>query len=74
MTYYWDFFGPDSSTTAEHFNRHLATFLTTLSLADCTHGTLSLEDNHCAAWCTTTNPASCQAIEQRLRPRRKDDA
>jgi hypothetical protein len=70
MTYYWDFFGPDAPRTAEHFRRHLITFLQTAAIDGCDHGVLSLAEGHSAAWCAAPNDDACALIEQRLRPRR----
>jgi hypothetical protein len=71
MTYYWDFFGPDAQRTADHFLRHLLTFLMSSPALDgCRYGVLSLSEGHAAAWCAVPSDAAGALVEQRLRPRR----
>jgi hypothetical protein len=70
VTYFWDFFGPHSAETAQHFDRHLGEFLKKHGIAGCETGVESEGEGHTAAFCKTP-PEACAAIERALRPRRR---
>ena len=68
-TYYWDFFGPRATPTAEHFVEHLDGFLAEHAITGCETGLASEGRGHAAAYCVA--PAEHHgAIERALKPRR----
>lgn len=71
-TYYWDFFGPRSAGTAQHFETHLGEFLVRHGLEGCKTGLVSEGPGHHAVYCET--PESARAIvETALRPKRSSE-
>ena len=68
-TYFWDFFGPNATPTAEHFMRHLDEFLVINGYAGCTTGVVSSGANHHAVFCKAA-PEWEHSIESSLKPRR----
>jgi hypothetical protein len=69
-TFLWDFFGPNATGTATHFERHLREFLQKNALEGCTTGTESEGEGHMGVFCTTP-PAASEAVERSLRPKRR---
>lgn len=68
--YFWDFYGPHAERTAQHFQRHLESFLAEHACSGCSTGTESNGTAHWAAYCDTP-PEHEQVILRALRPRRK---
>lgn len=71
-TLYWDFFGPDSETTARHFMRHLDDFLVRNACGGSVTGLSSQGEGHHAVWCRTV-PDFEAGITRALRPRRVEE-
>lgn len=70
VTLYWDFFGPPSEGTAEHFRKHLDEFLQREQLDGCEIGVeIVRPGQHAAAWCRCTE-ALMDTLGRALRPRR----
>jgi uncharacterized protein len=69
--YFWDQFGPDAERTAQHFQRHLESFLRENACAGCSTGIESRGPGHCAAYCDTP-PEHEPLIQRALRPRRSE--
>jgi hypothetical protein len=68
-TYFWDFFGPRSAPTAQHFKRHLQGFLQQHGASDLELVELTLQPGHSAIGVAT--PAEhWELIEKALRPKR----
>ena len=68
-SYFWDFFGPRSTGTAEHFLIHLREFLKKNECPEMPTGLRSEGAGHQAVFCSP--PIEFQAaIERSLRPRR----
>lgn len=68
-TYFWDFYGPRSVPTAQHFRRHLQDFFTLHELPTLTTCEVSDGPMHCGIGLTT--PAEhWELIEKALRPKR----
>ena len=66
---FWDFFGPRSEGTAQHFLIHLREFLTKNGCPEMPTGVRSEGPGHQAVFCCP--PEAFQAaIERSLRPRR----
>ena len=70
VTFLWDFFGPNATGTATHFEKHLREFLQKNGVEGCETGTESAGEGHLAAFCVTPSP-SVELIEKSLRPRRR---
>jgi hypothetical protein len=68
-TYYWDFFGPRSQPTAQHFKRHLQGFLTQHGVAQAELVEATLAHNHHAVG-VVTPLEHWELIEKALRPKR----
>jgi hypothetical protein len=68
-TYYWDFFGPRSRPTAEHFKRHLQGFLAEHGLEGLSLLDESRAPGHHAVG-VTTPVEHRELIEKALRPKR----
>ncbi|HEV8245901.1 MAG TPA: hypothetical protein VGP93_09030 [Polyangiaceae bacterium] len=69
--YYWDFFGPRATPTAEHFQRHLRSFLDQNGCA----GVTSLDSQaqgHVAVSCSV-DLEWAERIERSLKPKRSSD-
>ena len=67
---FWDFFGPPSAGTAEHFHRHLDEFLAREQIAGCATGfEVSAPGRHAVTWCRCPE-ADLEAIGRALRPHR----
>jgi hypothetical protein len=71
-TYHWDFFGPRAKPTAEHFQRHLAAFLSEHGCTGTETGSTSSGALHVAIFCRAP-PDWQAAIERALKPRRVTD-
>lgn len=70
-TYYWDFFGPRSQPTAQHFKRHLQGFLTQHGVAQAELVEATLAPHHHAVG-VVTPLEHWELIEKALRPKRFD--
>jgi uncharacterized protein len=70
VTFYWDFFGPNATGTATHFEKHLQEFLRKNAVAGCETGTESAGEGHVAAFCVTP-PGAVEVVERALRPKRR---
>ena len=70
MKYYWDFFGPNSGRTAEHFRKHLIQFLREHGLEEVVTGCESEGHSHMAAYCVVSS-AHAETLERALKPNRK---
>ena len=70
-TYYWDFFGPRSEPTAQHFKRHLQGFLTQHGVGSLELVEVTLSPNHRGIG-VVTPPEHWQLIEKALRPKRSE--
>jgi uncharacterized protein len=70
VTFLWDFFGPNATGTATHFEKHLREFLQRNALEGCTTGTESEGESHMAAYCVTSQ-AAVDVVERTLRPKRR---
>jgi len=68
-TYYWDFFGPRSVPTAQHFKRHLHGFLLQHGAAHLELVEVTVAPGHNAVG-VATPPEHWQLIEKALRPKR----
>jgi hypothetical protein len=68
-TYFWDFFGPRSKPTAEHFKRHLQGFLNQHGIGQLALVETSSSPGHHAVGVTTA-PEHWELIEKALKPRR----
>ena len=68
-TYFWDFFGPRSQPTAQHFKRHLQGFLVQHGVAELPLVEASQAPGHHAVG-VTTPPQHWELIEKALRPKR----
>ena len=67
---YWDFRGGRAQGTAEHFKRHLDTFLESNEVAHTSTGTEAYSALHSSAFCDVTGQATTFVVE-RLRPHRR---
>ncbi len=68
-TYFWDFFGPRSEGTAQHFLVHLREFLKKNECPEMPTGLRSEGPGHQGVFCSP--PEAFQlAIERSLRPKR----
>lgn len=70
VTFLWDFFGPNATGTATHFEKHLREFLSKNALTGCETGTESEGTGHMATFCITP-AAACDTVERALRPKRR---
>lgn len=70
VTFYWDFFGPNATGTATHFEKHLREFLEKNAVQGFSTGTESAGEDHLAAYCVTPGHA-VEIVEKALRPRRR---
>jgi uncharacterized protein len=70
VTFYWDFFGPNATGTATHFEKHLQEFLRKNAVAGCSTGTESAGEGHLAAYCVTP-AAAVELVERALKPKRR---
>jgi hypothetical protein len=68
-TYYWDFFGPRSRPTAQHFKRHLQGFLAQHGVVQAELVEAALAPNHHAVG-VVTPLEHWELIEKALRPKR----
>jgi hypothetical protein len=68
-TYFWDFFGPRSAPTAQHFKRHLHGFLEQHGVAHLQLVELTLAPGHNAVGVATPRE-HWELIEKALRPKR----
>jgi hypothetical protein len=68
-TYYWDFFGPRSEPTAQHFKRHLQAFLTQHGVSPAELVEVTLAPHHRAVGVVTPLEHR-ELIEKALRPKR----
>jgi hypothetical protein len=68
-TYYWDFFGPRSLLTAQHFKRHLHGFLQQHGAAHLELVEVAVAPGHDAVG-VATPPEHWLLIEKALRPKR----
>lgn len=68
-TYYWDFFGPRSEPTAQHFKRHLQGFLTEHGVSPAELVEVTLAPHHHAVGVVTPLEHR-ELIEKALRPKR----
>lgn len=72
-TYFWDFFGPRSEGTAQHFLVHLREFLKKNECPEMPTGLRSEGPGHQGVFCSP--PEAFQAvIERSLRPKRTTEA
>lgn len=70
LRFHWDFFGPDASTTAEHFLKHVDEFCAKEGIGGHQHGVKTLP-----TFCTATlecDEAHLVVIRDRLRPKRAE--
>ncbi len=67
-TFLWDFFGPNATRTAEHFERHLQEFMQRHGCPGVT-GLESEGEGHKAVSCSVSAEWS-ERIKQALRPKR----
>ena len=70
MRLYWDFRGGRAQGTAEHFKRHLDSFLESNEVAHISTGTEAYSALHSAAFCDLMGEARPFVVE-RLRPHRQ---
>jgi len=70
VTFYWDFFGPNATGTATHFEKHLQQFLQKNAVAGCETGTESAGEGHLGVFCVTPS-AAVEIVEQALKPKRR---
>lgn len=68
----WDFYGPDSQGTAEHFARHLDEFIAKHALTGCATGTEVVGPMHAFAHCRAEG-AALETLKRALRPKRTED-
>ena len=68
-TYFWDFFGPRSLPTAQHFKRHLQGFLTQNGATALEVVEVTLQPNHHGIG-VVTPPEHWELIEKALKPMR----
>ncbi len=68
-TYFWDFFGPRSGPTAQHFKRHLQGFLQQHGVTDCNLVEVNAAPGHHGVG-VVTPPQHWELIEKALRPKR----
>jgi hypothetical protein len=68
-TYFWDFFGPRSQPTAQHFKRHLQGFLAQHEAATLEVVEVTLQPGHHGIG-VVTPPEHFELIEKALRPKR----
>jgi hypothetical protein len=68
-TFLWDFFGPNASETAAHFERHLLQFLSRHGFSGET-GRESEGEGHQAVRCAVA-PEWAEPLKRALRPKRE---
>lgn len=72
ITFYWDFFGPNSEKTARHFEHHLVEFLKNHAIEGAHVGIVVETEGHASAFCVPPEE-SREAIGRALRPRRVEE-
>ncbi len=70
MIHHWDFFGPDSAKTAEHFRKHLFEFASSQNFTIQADGMFKAEVHHTCFWVEMNSDEASLETKNRLRPRR----
>lgn len=70
MVHHWDFFGPESSKTAEHFKKHVFEFIRAHQLESYASGLFNAHTNHTCFWIEFEDGSGDHETQKKLRPQR----
>lgn len=68
--HHWDFFGPESAKTAEHFKKHMAEFTQKQNFVPVAQGFFNAHGNHTCFWIEIADPSTAEETKKKLRPQR----